>query len=670
MRIEKKFNVISLIIIAVFAAAYVAFYFLAHHLFEGTTALILCLAGCLAIAIIALIFLKRYVTKNIVQPLKNIHTDSSTIITAISEGNFNNRIVIKTEDEFEELADNFNRMSSVLQTREAALKEVSEKEQNVIRSLTMLSEMMGFITSELKIESILQTFLEMTKSLLKVEHSGIFMFEGEEKELKLFKTTMKGDAPVSLDCARAMLAGPLGKAAKTSSVLRINEVAAEFPPDHPAVRNFMAVPLRSSKNKMSALLVTINKNGGFTPDDEDTLFSFAFQAFQSLVLHEEIARLAVTDGLTGLYNHRAFQEKLSEETNRAERYFKTFSLIMLDIDHFKSFNDIYGHQTGDLALKEISKIIRKELRTVDFPARYGGEEFILILPETSVDGALIVAERIRRAVAEHEFMSEGKERLLLTVSAGVACYPDDATPKEDLIKKADHALYFAKDRGRNTVCTYQETIAGIIKEIPEEIDAILKDPELRDIEKIAQGIDAKSHYTKGHSIEVAAYALMLGKYLHLEQPQMESLRIAGILHDLGNIGIPEYILNKPGPLTQEEKSIIQGHPGLAEMVLIKYPLIDKVLPAILYHHERFDGKGYPLGLKGGEIPLLARVLSIVEAYQAMISPRPQRRRKTREEAISELRKEAGSQFDPDIAKAFIESLQEKKGGSEQRASLD
>lgn len=458
MRIEKKFNVITLIIIAVFAAADVAFYFLAHHLFEGATALVLCLAGCLAIAIIALIFLKKYVTKNIVKPLKNIHSGSSAIITAINDGNLNNKIDIKTEDEFEELADNFNRMASVLQTREAALKDVSEKEQNVIRSLTMLSEMMGFITSELKFESILQTFLEMTRSLLKVEHSGIFIFEGESKELKLFKTTIKGENAQSLDCAKAMLTGPLGEAIKTSSVLRINEVTAEFPPNHPVVNNFISIPLRSSKNKMSALLITINKHGGFTSDDEDTLFSFAFQAFQSLVLHEEIARLAVTDGLTGLYNHRAFQEKLSEETNRAERYFKTFSLIMLDIDHFKSFNDIYGHQTGDLALKEISKIIRNELRTVDFPARYGGEEFILILPETSVDGALIVAERIRRAVAEHQFMSESGERLLLTVSAGVACYPDDATLKEDLIKKADHALYFAKDRGRNTVCTYIESL--------------------------------------------------------------------------------------------------------------------------------------------------------------------------------------------------------------------
>ena len=382
--------------------------------------------------------------KNIVKPLKNIHSGSSAIITAINEGNFNNRIDIKTEDEFEDLADNFNRMASVLQTREAALKEVSEKEQHVIRALAMLAEMMGFITSEVKFESILQTFLEMTKSLLKAEHSGIFIFEGESKELKLFKTTIKGENAPSLDCAKTMLIGPLGEAIKTSSILRINEVTAEFPPNHPVVKSFIALPLSSSNNKMSALLITINKSGGFTSDDEDTLFSFAFQAFQSLVLHEEIARLAVTDGLTGLYNHRAFQEKLSEEINRAERYVKTFSLIMLDIDHFKSFNDIYGHQTGDRALKEISKIISGELRTVDFPARYGGEEFIIILPETWCDGAVIVAERIRNAVAEHPFTSEGGERLLLNISAGVACYPDDAASKEDLIKKADKALYFCK----------------------------------------------------------------------------------------------------------------------------------------------------------------------------------------------------------------------------------
>ena len=665
MKIKKKFNIITLIIIAVTVSTQYAFYHLAMRWFEGKTALILCLVSCISLAVIALLFIRSYVTKKIVLPLKNIHADSLSMITEISKGNFNNKIAVKTGDEIEELADNFNKMVSVLQGRAAMLKEASEKEQHVIRALAMLAEMMGFITSEVKFESILQTFLEMTRSLLKVEHSGIFIFEGESKELKLFKTTIKSNAPASLDCANAMLTGPLGEAIKTSSALRINEVTAEFPSGHPAVKNFIALPLFSSNNKMSALLITVNKNGGFTPDDEDTLFNFAFQAFQALVLHEEIARLAVTDGLTGLNNHRAFQEKLSEEINRAERYFKLFSLIMLDIDHFKSFNDTYGHQTGDRALKAISKIIRDELRTVDFPARYGGEEFIIILPETECEGAVIVAERIRNAVAEHPFTSEGGERLLLTISSGVACYPDAAASKEDLIKKADQALYLAKDRGRNTVCTYQDTIAEAIKEIPEEIDGILKDPELKDIEKIAKGIDSKSHYTKGHSIEVAAYAVMLGKYLHLEQPQMESLRIAGILHDLGNIGIPEHILNKPGQLTQEEKSIIQGHPGLAEMVLIKYPLIETILPAILYHHERFDGKGYPLGLKGGEIPLLARLLSIVEAYQAMISPRPQRRRKTKEEAVAELREGAGSQFDPEIANAFIKLLEERNAGSEQ-----
>jgi len=665
MSIEKKFNVITLIIISVFVAALTSFYILSMHLFEGMTGIIVCISGCLTIAITAFIFIKRYVTRNIVTPLKGLHDGASKIASEISGGNFGGRLDIKTGNEIEDVADNFNKVVSAVEERTAKLRDASEKEQNVIRALAMLAEMMGFITSEVKFESILQVFLEMTRSLLKAEHSGIFIFEGTPKKLKFFKTTIKAESASSFDCAKTLLDGPLGDALRTSTVLRVNKAVEQLPPDCPQLRNYLALPLSAPNDRMSAFLLTMNKNGGFTADDEDTLFNFAFQAFQALALHEEIARLAVTDGLTGLNNHRAFQEKLSEEINRAERYFKTFSLIMLDIDHFKSFNDIYGHQTGDRALKELSALIIGELRTVDFPARYGGEEFIILLPETGCDGAVIVAERIRSATAEHPFTSESGEKIILTVSAGVACYPNDATSKEDLVRKTDQALYLAKNRGRNLVCTYQETITVSIREIPEEVDAILKDPELRNIDKIAHGIDSKSHYTKNHSIEVAAYAIMLGKHMHLEERQMESLRIAGILHDLGNIGVPEYILNKPGNLTPEEKTIIQGHPGLAEMVLIKYPLIENILPAILYHHERFDGNGYPLGLKGKEIPLLARMLSVAEAYQAMISPRPQRRRKTREEAVEELRKEAGSQFDPDVVSAFIELLEGKKAGPSQ-----
>lgn len=660
MKIEKKFNIVSLMILLGFLVLHASFYIIPLHI-SGISKTILCFAECALLLIIALLILNRYASKAIVNPIKKIYKGSSAII---AEGNFSSKIDIKTGDELEELSDNFNKMAVVLQTRIDMLKSASEKEQHIIRALAMLTEMMGFITSELKFETILQTFLEMTRSLLRAEHSGIFIFEGGDKELKFFKTTMEGN-DVSIDCARTMIQGRLGDVIRTAAPLRANEFEAEVPLNHVEIKNLIALPLTSSDNEMSALLIMANKNGGFTQDDEDMLFNFAFQAFEALAIHEKIARLASTDGLTGLSNHRTFQERLSEEIARAKRYSKILSLVMIDIDHFKSFNDIYGHQTGDRVLKEIAKIIRTSLRTVDSPARYGGEEFIVILPETSFEDAFAIAERIRNKVSDNPFISETGGSIRLTISAGVACFPIDAAQENDLIKKVDEALYYSKNHGRNKVSTYQETVIGVLKEIPEELDDILKDPALKDVEKIARAIDDKSYYTKGHSLEVAAYAVMLGKHIKLDQSQIESLRIASILHDIGNIGIPDRILNKPGPLTSEEKSIITGHPGLAEMVLKKYPHIEDILPAILYHHERFDGRGYPLGLKAEEIPFLARILAVVEAYQAMISPRPYRRRMTKEEVIAELKKETGSQFDPMVANAFINVLQQTKTNSAQ-----
>jgi diguanylate cyclase (GGDEF)-like protein len=651
MTIEKKFNLVSLTVLLSFLGIHALFYITPIHL-SGVSEAVLCFAECASLLIIALVILNRYVSKTIVSPLKKIYDDSSLII---AEGKFERTIDIETGNELESLSDNFNKMAAVLQTRIDMLKTASEKEQDVIRSLSMLNEMMGFITSELKFETIIQTFLEMAKSLLKVGHSGIFIFEGEKRELKLFKTTMGKDNN-SLDCARAMLQGPIGDVIKTLNILRVNDVSLELPLHHDIINNFMVIPLTLKDNRLSGLLMVANKEGGFTQDDEDTLFNFSFQAFYAISIHEEIARHAVTDGLTGISNHRVFQEKLSEEIGRAGRYSKPLSLIMLDIDHFKSFNDIYGHQTGDAVLKKIANIISANIRTVDFPARYGGEEFIVILPETGYGDTKAIAERIRLKVGEQPFTTETGESVNLTISGGISSYPVDSTIKEDLIKKADQALYFAKNHGRNKICIYQETIMGMLQEIPKEFDSILRDPDLKDIETIAKGIDSKSDFTKNHSIEVASYAVILGKQIRLDSSQLESLRIASMLHDIGNIGIPEHILNKPGPLTPEEKSIIQGHPGLAEMILRQYPHTDYVLPIILYHHERFDGKGYPLGLKGEEIPLLARILSVIEAYQAMISPRPYRRRITKDEVIAELKKEAGSQFDPMVVNAFINLL--------------
>jgi HD-GYP domain-containing protein (c-di-GMP phosphodiesterase class II) len=232
---------------------------------------------------------------------------------------------------------------------------------------------------------------------------------------------------------------------------------------------------------------------------------------------------------------------------------------------------------------------------------------------------------------------------------GFASIPENARDKTELIEIADKALYFAKEHGRNLSYGFEE---GYIQgEKGERFDA-----EPLAIENLANIVDSRTPYTKGHSAEVAKLAILLAKKMGLEEGDIESLRIASILHDIGTIHIPERILNKPAKLTDEEKKVIKAHPGLAEMVLKKQPHIEEVLPTILYHHERFDGNGYPTGIAGENIPLHARILAIAEAFHAMISPRPYKKRLNVQEAIEELEAEAGSQFDPQLVRVFIKAL--------------
>lgn len=188
---------------------------------------------------------------------------------------------------------------------------------------------------------------------------------------------------------------------------------------------------------------------------------------------------------------------------------------------------------------------------------------------------------------------------------------------------------------------------------------LLRNPEIKTIRDLAAVIDAKSPYTRGHSEGVIEYALLLADALNLGEQEKQSLQLASLLHNIGIVSIPDSILNKPGPLSTEERKIIQAHPGLAQMLIKESHNLDSVLPAILYHHERYDGKGYPNGLKGEEIPFLARVLGVVEAYHAMISVRPYRPKMSHEEAVQELRKNAGTQFDPGVVKTFLEILDKR-----------
>jgi HD-GYP domain-containing protein (c-di-GMP phosphodiesterase class II) len=244
----------------------------------------------------------------------------------------------------------------------------------------------------------------------------------------------------------------------------------------------------------------------------------------------------------------------------------------------------------------------------------------------------------------------------LTVSIGIASYPEDANSREELIIASDQAMYFAKEAGRNQVCCYGNTLKSAIEKDQKKLSEILNNPEMKALRDLAAAIDAKSHYTRGHSEAVVQYSLLLADALNLTEEDKKSLQLAGLLHNIGTVSIPDRLLNKPNPLSPEEVSIIQSHPKMAQMLIKQCSQMEAVLPAILYHHEHYDGNGYPNGLRGDDIPFLARVLGIVEAYEAMTSIRPYRPKLTPQQAMDELRRHAGTQFDPQIVEVFVNRL--------------
>lgn len=362
------------------------------------------------------------------------------------------------------------------------------------------------------------------------------------------------------------------------------------------------------------------------------------------------------DGLTGVFNHRYFHETLKEKITLSEKEKKPVSLIFVDIDYFKHYNDLYGHQKGDEVLRTIGKILRENLRENDVPARYGGEEFAVILPNTTEEEALALADKIRKIIESTKFYGEENQpKGVLTSSMGISVYPDKAKDDIELIKSADDALYRAKFFNKNRV----ETYTSILDELKSDIEE--KDVELvTSIKTLIGVINAKDRYTYGHSERVVFYSRLLADKLELSNEDENLLVYGAYMHDIGKINISRDILVKKMPLTNEEWEILKCHPVEGTEIIKPVKSLENIIPIILHHHEKYDGTGYPGQLKGENIPYLARVLTVVDSFDAMTSNRPYNVRKTYDEAIVELRKYSGTQFDPEIADKFIELIEEYK----------
>jgi diguanylate cyclase (GGDEF)-like protein len=415
-----------------------------------------------------------------------------------------------------------------------------------------------------------------------------------------------------------------------------------------------------SKQRLVAILALSKKQGkgNYSRDDVDLVTMLAGEsavAIENAQIYANAREQADIDGLTGLHNHRSFQDSYNQEIEKCAISGDDFSLLFIDLDFFKTYNDIYGHALGDEILKEVGRIIKTSIRETDIGGRYGGDEFAIILRKTAGEAAKVVAERIRGKV--ETCMSD--KGITLTCSIGVACWRVDGVARNTIIQAADKAVYAAKQAGRNRVVAANEI--DIIESSQPETALNLDNNAAIDniVYSLASTVDARDHYTYGHSKVVCKYAADLAKAVGYDKDGIRRIRAASLLHDIGKLNMPDSILTKRGPLTDEEWQTIKNHPQLA-LDIIKYVVgLRDCIDAILYHHERYDGQGYPKGLKGRDIPLDARIMTIADSYDAMKSERNYKERgMTEDEALKELEKCAGTQFDPELIRTFVKMRRE------------
>ncbi len=397
-------------------------------------------------------------------------------------------------------------------------------------------------------------------------------------------------------------------------------------------------------------------------------------------LLEKSEEYVSTDSLTLLYNHRAFQEVLTNEISRAKINKQSLSVMMLDINNITKINRELGHAKGDEVIKLVAEKIRQNIREGDVAGRYGGDELAIILPNSSSEQAKYVAEYLTYSLSCCFIDEIGP----IKVSVGVATYPDCTEDKEKLLILAEQAMYISKAKGYKdgmsaiisssdfnfwdniALKSYAEVVSKrhlqlginfeeeLLEKFNEDHDG--SDSRIWEVAtSLAGAIDAKDPYTKGHSTSVSKFSEALARAINLPEKEVERITLGALLHDVGKIGIPESVLKKEGPLSDDEWKIMKQHPVIGyEKVLLPNPSLRDLIPIVKYHHERIDGKGYPEGLSNGDIPLAAKIVAIADTYHALISDRPYRKGMNIEKAFSILEEGAGTQWDADLVRTFIQ----------------
>jgi diguanylate cyclase (GGDEF)-like protein/putative nucleotidyltransferase with HDIG domain len=570
------------------------------------------------------------------------------------------------------------------------------EEQKKSRQLTLLNNISGHAITTLNPEEMLAKIAAEIENGLTYDHIGIAILDYSTKEL-----VIQAEAGHRRDAVgRHLLLGEglVGQVARSGQMAIVREANSTTPRTVlPESISSIALPVSYGEQLLGVLYVESSEKCEFNEQEVllmRTLADLFAGALHNALTFQKAQEQAITDGLTGVKTHRFLMEALSSEWKRSTRANRPFSLVLMDLDRFKFVNDFYGHLEGDVVLQRVGHILEQNCRRSDVVARYGGDEFVILMPETTVEQARQLASKLRGWVASDPLLRDKN----ITASFGIAGFPLHGSTPQELIQVADSSMYLSKHQGGNSVSSAEQgdpndtkrwkkdvleaylgvTLKRLFSTGPEAFEEIYRRLEqftrslteqggggsadglppavVETVTSLALAIDAKDHYTQGHSQKVSAYAVMIAQALEMDQSEVEEIRLAGLLHDIGKVGIPEPILNKSGPLDASEWETMKTHAELGAKILEPLEAMNRIRLMVRHHHEFYDGTGYPDRLEGELIPHGARLIAIADAYDTITSARTYKKARTPEDAFGELERCAANQFDPELVRVFIRTM--------------
>ena len=559
------------------------------------------------------------------------------------------------------------------------------EQQRRAKYLAFLNSVSKTAISSQDAEQMLDEIVTEIQKNFELDHIGIGMLDYATKEIEI--RAEAGTTSTALRKRIPLGVGIMGKVARSNEMMLVQKADGHLLGILPDARSVLCLPLTYSETLLGVLNIESKNEEAF--NDQDVLILRTLADLLSTALHnafifQKMQQQSITDGLTGIKTRRFFLEAVQGEWKRASRSGRPFSVVMIDLDKFKEVNDSMGHLEGDLVLARVGRLLEQKCRQSNVVARYGGDEFVILMPETGIEQAQILSERLRLWVATDPMLNERH----ISGSFGVASFPLHGSTVEDIMRVADAGMYVSKHAGGNRVSTAEEfregetvavqrqLIASYIEgflqrenmepDAGEELVATLRkmcaglqdDPEpmKEAIIVLGRAAEAREGHNTGHGQAVARYAEVIAREIGLTQQEISDIAFCGLVHDVGKLVIPERIISKAERLSEDESSVMRIHPGMSADILGPIPGSETLQEIVRHHHERYDGTGYPDRLKDESIPLGARILAVADAYATMVRELPYSPARTIAEAAEELERGAGSQFDPKVVSVFLNQL--------------